>query len=87
MNLPRYPRINSQATGRRLHFLCCASGFTVHDLQEYCHLSGPESVYKWFAGTTLPNLDNFYALSTLLGMSLNDIIVSDDVAFLWPFAI
>ena len=84
MKLPSYPHISPKATGRRLRYLCRAAGYTVHDLQAYCHLSNPQSVYKWFSGSTLPTLDNLYALSVLLDVPMNDIIVSkdDDIVFL-----
>lgn len=83
MNLPSYLQISPTATGQRLRYLCLAAGYTVRDLQVYCRLNNPQSVYKWFSGTTLPTIDNFYALSILLGVSINDIIVStnDDVVF------
>ena len=84
MNMPVYPQISLQETGRHLRHLCQNAGYTARDLQMYCHLSNPQSVYKWFSGSNLPTVDNLYALSILLGVSMNDIIVdkNDDVVFI-----
>lgn len=89
MKMPAYPQISMQETGRHLHYLCHIAGYTARDLQMYCHLSNPQSVYKWFSGSTLPTVDNLYAISVLLGISMNDIIVctDDDVVFLSRFSI
>ena len=45
------------------------------DVQEYLGLGAFQSVYNWFSGRTLPSLDNMYALSALLGMRMEDLIV------------
>ena len=34
-----------------------------------------QSVYAWFSGKALPSLDNMYALSYLLGRSIDELIV------------
>ena len=39
-------------------------------------LSDKSTMYKWFRGETLPGIDNMFALSVLLGVTINDIIVS-----------
>ena len=45
------------------------------DMQRYLNLACPQSVYHWQAGRTLPNIDNFYALSVLFGTTINDLVV------------
>ena len=49
-------------------------GCTVLDVQRYLNLACPQSVYHWQAGRTLPNIDNFYALSVLFGTTVNDLV-------------
>lgn len=45
------------------------------EILSYLNLACPQSVYHWQAGRTLPNIDNFYALSVLLGTTVNDLVV------------
>ena len=35
-------------------------------------------VYHWQAGRTLPNIDNFYALSVLFGTTVNDLVAEQE---------
>lgn len=44
-------------------------------LKDYFGLSTTNAIYKWLKGESLPTLDNFLALSILLGVSMNDLIV------------
>lgn len=83
--LIQYPVIDLYSTGKNLRRLCAIRGISVRDLQKYCSFTNPQSVYRWFSGKVLPSVDNLYALSILLGVSMNDIIVSkdDDVVFLF----
>lgn len=48
---------------------------SVRDVQERLGLESPQSVYKWLHGTSLPALDNLLALSRLLGVRMEDILV------------
>ena len=34
------------------------------------------TMYKWLRGDSLPGIDNMLALSMLLGVSINDILVT-----------
>lgn len=70
-----YPVINVKATGENILRRRIEKGYTVLDVQRYLNLAYPQSVYHWQAGRTLPNIDNFYALSVLLGMTVNDLVV------------
>ena len=58
-----YPVINVKATGENILRRRIEKGYTVLDVQRYLNLACPQSVYHWQAGRTLPNIDNFYALS------------------------
>jgi len=44
-------------------------------LRDYFGLSTTNAIYKWLRGDSLPTLDNMLALSTLLNITINDIIV------------
>lgn len=70
-----YPVIDPVATGARINTLRINRGLSVANLKEYFGLSTTNAIYKWLKGESLPTLDNFLALSILLGVSMNDLIV------------
>lgn len=74
----RYPVIDVEKTGRTMQELCKRRGITAKNIQEYMNFSNTQSVYNWFGGKSMPSLDNFYALSKLLGVPMETIIVSSD---------
>ena len=44
-------------------------------IQAYLHLSCPQSIYRWFKGKILPSVDHLCALSRLLGVHMEDLLV------------
>lgn len=70
-----YPVIDMLRTGKHIKVLCKRNGITVRELQTYMGFACPQTIYRWFAGTALPNVDNLFALSRLLGMSMNEILI------------
>ena len=70
-----YPVIDVKATGENILRRRRELGYSVLDVQKYLNLACPQSVYPVQAGRTLPNIDNFYALSVLLGTTVNDLVV------------
>lgn len=72
----RIPTIDLAATGANILRLRKAAGISVKDLQLAMGLSAPQAIYKWQAGECLPSLDNLIALAALLGVKLDDIIVT-----------
>ena len=75
MTCVRYPVIDLPATGENITRLRLARGLTVRDLQQFFGFEAPQAIYKWQRGETLPTVDNLYALSTLLGAPIKDILV------------
>jgi transcriptional regulator with XRE-family HTH domain len=63
------------ATGKNIIRLRKAHGLTVRQLQLYFGFEEPQAIYKWQQGKSLPSVDNLYALSRLLGVSMNEILV------------
>ncbi|MBR2894502.1 MAG: helix-turn-helix transcriptional regulator, partial [Oscillospiraceae bacterium] len=51
-------------------------GLSVKDIQTFFGFEEPQAIYKWQRGKSLPSVDNLYALSALLDVSMDDIIVS-----------
>lgn len=76
MSLIHFPVIDPAATGANILRLRRERGLTVRDLQQYFGFEEPQAIYKWQRGQSLPSVDNLYALSVLLGVSMNEILVS-----------
>ena len=70
-----FPVIDMAATGSVIKALREQNGYSVQDVQEYFGFDQPQAIYKWQRGETLPSVDNLYALSTLLGAPIKDILV------------
>lgn len=70
-----FPVIDLTATGANILRLRKACGLTVRDLQRFFGFDEPQAIYKWQRGQSLPSVDNLYALSALLGVPMNDILV------------
>lgn len=75
MDFNRYPVIDLVATGNNIKRLRLERGLTVRDLQSYFGFEEPQAIYKWQKGQSLPTVDNLYALGSLLGVSMDDILV------------
>lgn len=70
-----YQAIDQINTGIRLKTLIMATGYDVKDIQEYLYLSCPQPVYRWFKGSILPSVEHLYALSQLLHVHMEDLLV------------
>ncbi len=72
-----YPQIDLKKTGAWLRTLCSYKGYSVKDIQNYLHISSNQAIYEWFNGHTLPSVNNLLALSALLGVSINNLLVDN----------
>jgi len=70
-----YPNIDIKKTGKHLQQLIKESKYSVKQIQEYLYLSCPQPIYRWFKGQILPSLNHMYALSLLLGVPMEELIV------------
>ena len=75
MKLIAYPVIDLAATGRNIRRLRLEKRLTVRDLQGYFGFEQPQAIYKWQSGKSLPTADNLLALSVLLGVPMEQILV------------
>ncbi len=75
MQQKAFPVIDPVATGKNIVRLRKARGMSVRDLQAWFGFEEPRAIYKWQQGQTLPTIDNLYALSVLLDVSMEDILV------------
>ena len=76
MHLDQFPIIDLPATGANIRRLRQTRGLSVRDLQRFFGFEEPQAIYKWQQGKSLPTVDNLYALSTLLDVPMNDILVA-----------
>ena len=70
------PTIDMIQTGQNIVRLRKLAGVSVRNLQDIFGFATPQAIYKWQRGKSLPSVDNLYALSALLDVSMDDIIVS-----------
>jgi transcriptional regulator with XRE-family HTH domain len=70
-----YPVIDLQKTGQNLKRLCQEKNVTPKDLQLILQLGSVSAVYNWFTGLRLPSVDNLLAISKLLQISMNEILI------------
>lgn len=71
-----FPVIDPIATGKNIIRLRKDRGLSVRDLQTFFGFEGPQAIYKWQHGKTLPSVDNLYALSALLDVPMDEILIS-----------
>ena len=74
-----FPVIDMIETGKNIMRLRKERGMTVRDLQAYFGFEEPQAIYKWQRGKSLPTVDNLYALSALLDVPMEKILVSANV--------
>ena len=75
MRFNEFPVIDPIATGKNILSLRQERGLSVKDLQEYFGFEEPQAIYRWQYGKTLPSVDNLYALSALLDVPMERILV------------
>ena len=61
-------------TGQNIRRIMRMKGMAVKDVQEYLGLAAPQSIYHWFAGRSLPTVDNLYALSGLFCVPMDALV-------------
>ena len=69
------PVIDMMKTGQNIEKLRTDAGISVREIQELLGFSGTHAIYKWQRGESLPSLDNIAALSFILKVSIEDILI------------
>lgn len=70
-----YQPIDQVKTGIKLKKMIDEAGYDVKYIQNYLQLSYPQSIYRWFKGIVLPSVENLCALSKLLDVHMEDLLV------------
>lgn len=76
--MKEYPIIDLPKTGENFRKLREERGLAIRDVQQYLGLEEPQALYQWQKGMCLPSVDHLCALSVLLGVSMNEILVLAD---------
>lgn len=71
-----YPVIDPAGTGSNLRSLIRSNGRSIADVGRMLDIADMSTVYKWLRGDALPGIDNMLALSIILNVSINDILVT-----------
>lgn len=74
----RIPVIDLRATGKNIKRIREASGITVRQIQNVLGFSNPQAIYKWQKGECLPTIDNLVILAAVFGVSIDEILVTDE---------
>ncbi len=72
-----YPNIDMKKTGILLKNKIRQAGYSVKDIQENLMLSCPQPIYRWFDGKVLPSVSHLYALSLLLKVHMEELLVPE----------
>ena len=73
-----FPVINLKGTGSNIERCRRNAGLSVRDLQTYFGFEYPQAIYKWQHGECLPTVDNLLALSRILEVRMEDLLVYED---------
>lgn len=68
--------IDVRATGKKITELLREKNKEVKDLQVYLKLEGPQPIYRWMKGKTLPSVYNLYAIARFFDVKIDDLIIS-----------
>ncbi|MCD8014976.1 MAG: helix-turn-helix domain-containing protein [Lachnospiraceae bacterium] len=74
----RYISIKQMESGKRIRTLMREKGFSVREIQEIMGFENPQAVYKWTSGKSLPSIDNLLNLSRVLGVHMDELLVTDE---------
>lgn len=69
-----FPTIDKERTAKNLRRIMETQGMGAKELQRLLHLGCVQSVYHWLEGKSLPTIDNLYAISVYLNVSIDEIV-------------
>lgn len=70
-----YPVIDMKKTGQNIRKLREDRKLSVNDLRRYFNFDNPQAIYQWQSGASLPSVDHLLALSFLLNVKMEDILI------------
>lgn len=73
------PVLNLQATGVQIKKIMNQKGISARQLQSILDFPYVQTVYNWWAGKNMPTIDNLVVLAQILGVKMEDLIVTSYV--------
>lgn len=70
------PVLDLEATGAKIKTLMKQRGITPRQLQILLDFPYVQTVYNWYAGKNMPTIDNLVVLVQVLGVTMDDIVVT-----------
>ena len=70
------PVLDLEATGTQIKTIMKLKGVTPRQLQLIMDFPYVQTIYNWFAGKNMPTLDNLVVLAQVLGVTMDDIVVT-----------
>mgnify|MGYP000889565975 FL=1 len=70
------PVLDLDATGAKIKTIMKQKGVTPRQLQFILGFPYVQTIYNWFAAKNMPTLDNLVVLAQVLGVTMDDIIVT-----------
>ena len=64
-----------QAMGDRIKSLCEKKGLKPENVREALGLGTVQSVYRWYRGETIPEIEHLYLLSLLLEVTVDEFLI------------
>lgn len=71
------PMIDMIKTGQNIKRLRETRCISVKNLQDALGFTNPQAIYKWQRGESLPTIDNLVVLASMLGTTIDEIIVTE----------
>ena len=75
----RIPVIDLTETGKNIKRIREESRISVRELQTILGFTNPQAIYKWQNGECLLTIDNLVILAAVLGVTVDEILVTDEV--------
>lgn len=73
------PTIDMVRTGQNINRLRQQAGISVKELQDVFGFATPQAIYKWQHGAALPTIDNLVVLAAVLGVKIDDILITENM--------
>ena len=70
------PVLDLDATGAKIKTIMKQKGVTPRQLQLILGFPYVQTIYNWFEAKNMPTLDNLVVLAQVLGVTMDDIIVT-----------
>ena len=70
------PVLDLEATGAKIKTIMKLRGVTPRQLQLIMDFPYVQTIYNWFAGKNMPTLDNLVVLAQILGVTMDEIVVT-----------